>query len=128
MLRFIPRLRLSARPLSLFAAPAVLQRLGMLMNASHTSCRDMYECSCVELDELTETAKKHGAIGSRMTGAGWGGSVVSLVPEAKVAAFLEGVHKDYYSQRPEVIKDIPRSEYLFASSASAGASVVHFKL
>ena len=103
---------------------ATLQRLGKLMDASHASCRNMYECSCRELDELTEVAKKHGAIGSRMTGAGWGGSAVSLVPETKVASFIEGVLKDYYDKRPEATEGMPSSEYLFASSASAGASIV----
>ena len=104
-----------------------MQRLGSLMDASHASCRDMYECSCQELDELTEVAKKHGAIGSRMTGAGWGGSAVSLVPEAKVGTFMEGVLKDYYGKRPEATEGLSSSQYLFASSASAGASVVRPK-
>lgn len=44
-------------------------RLGKLLDESHASCRDQFQCSCTELDELTSIAKKAGAWGSRLTGA-----------------------------------------------------------
>lgn len=44
-------------------------RLGKLLDESHSSCRDQFQCSCTELDELTSIAKKAGAWGSRLTGA-----------------------------------------------------------
>jgi galactokinase len=56
------------------------QRLGELMTASHISLRDDYEVSSVELDVAVDAALNAGALGARMTGAGFGGSAIALVP------------------------------------------------
>lgn len=69
---------------------------GKLMTASHDSLRDLYEVTGTELDTLVEEALKiDGVIGSRMTGAGFGGCTVSLVKEAAVEHFIETVGKNY---------------------------------
>jgi galactokinase len=57
-----------------------LDRLGPLLAASHASLRDDYEVSSPELDTAVEAAVAAGAVGARMTGAGFGGSAVALVP------------------------------------------------
>lgn len=54
--------------------------LGPLLDASHASLRDDFEVSCEELDVAVETARGAGAIGARMTGGGFGGSAIALVP------------------------------------------------
>ena len=57
-----------------------LEEFGKLMNASHVSLRDDYEVTGIELDTLVENAwEQEGVIGSRMTGAGFGGCTVSIV-------------------------------------------------
>ena len=69
---------------------------GKLMNESHVSLRDDYEVTGIELDTLAETAwKQPGVIGSRMTGAGFGGCTVSIVEDDKIDAFIENVGKVY---------------------------------
>jgi galactokinase len=55
-------------------------RLGPLLAASHASLRDDYEVSSPELDTAVEAAVAAGAVGARMTGAGFGGSAIALVP------------------------------------------------
>ncbi|WP_016775665.1 galactokinase [Anaerophaga thermohalophila] len=73
-----------------------IQEFGQLMNASHVSLRDDYEVTGDELDALAEEAwKTEGVIGSRMTGAGFGGCTVSLVREDKVDNFINQVGTAY---------------------------------
>ncbi|MCI5584113.1 MAG: galactokinase [Lachnospiraceae bacterium] len=69
---------------------------GQLMNASHVSLRDDYEVTGIELDTLVEEAWKiDGVIGSRMTGAGFGGCTVSIVKDEAINTFIEKVGAAY---------------------------------
>ncbi len=69
---------------------------GKLMNASHDSLRDDYEVTGIELDTLVEEARKiDGVVGSRMTGAGFGGCTVSIVKNDAIDKFKEEVGKAY---------------------------------
>jgi galactokinase len=66
-----------------FAAQLLQQRklrqFGQLLYESHESCRRLYECSSPELDTVVAAAKRAGALGARLTGAGWGGAAIVLV-------------------------------------------------
>lgn len=84
-----------------------LAAFGALMNASHDSLRDLYEVTGDELDAMVEAARGvPGVLGSRMTGAGFGGCTISLVREDAVQRFIEevgaryekatGLHADFY--------------------------------
>jgi galactokinase len=69
-----------------------LQQFGQLMNESHDSLREDYEVTGTELDTLVEEARKvPGVLGSRMTGAGFGGCSVSLVNSGSVDQFIQEV-------------------------------------
>ncbi|HOJ31939.1 MAG TPA: galactokinase [Candidatus Hydrogenedentes bacterium] len=92
---------------------------GELMSASHRSCASDYEVSCPELDELTEIARQAGALGSRMTGAGFGGYTVSLVPQAALLQFLQRVYEEYY--RPRGMPPDEAHNVLWAAAPSSGA-------
>jgi galactokinase len=73
--------------------------LGPTLDASHTSMRDDYEVSCPELDLAVETARAAGALGARMTGGGFGGSAVTLVPVAALGAVTEAVTAAFAAAR-----------------------------
>jgi len=73
-----------------------LIKFGELMNASHDSLRDDYEVTGIELDTLVEESRKiPGVIGSRMTGAGFGGCTVSLVTDEAVETMIREVGPAY---------------------------------
>lgn len=72
---------------------------GALMNESHDSLRDDYEVTGIELDTLVNEARKiDGVLGSRMTGAGFGGCTVSLVTSNSVKEFIQTVSKAYFDK------------------------------
>ncbi|MCL2804000.1 MAG: galactokinase [Micrococcales bacterium] len=63
---------------------ADLAQVGALLSASHASMRDDFEISCPELDLAVEAAQATGALGARMTGGGFGGSAIALLPASLV--------------------------------------------
>ncbi|WP_264737897.1 galactokinase [Cytobacillus firmus] len=73
-----------------------MEGLGLLMNQSHLSLRDDYEVSSKELNLLVEAAWKEGAIGARMTGAGFGGCTINIIEKQNVNSFMENVGGIYY--------------------------------
>jgi len=115
-----------------------LEKLGKLMNESQQSCKELFECSCPELDSLTTLCRDAGAFGSRLTGmsvvyfplpnndnfflssgAGWGGCAVSLVAEKDVDSFIQKIKAGY---APYKDLDSDRlNEAIFATRPSTGA-------
>ncbi|XP_030508612.2 galactokinase isoform X2 [Cannabis sativa] len=106
----------------------ILKKLGDLMNESHYSCSVKYECSCPELEELVSICRKYGALGARLTGAGWGGCAVALVKENIVPQFILNLKEHYYQSRIEkgVISNNDLGLYVFASKPSSGAAIFKF--
>jgi galactokinase len=72
--------------------------LGRTFCASHASMRDDFEISCPELDAVVDTAMAHGALGARMTGGGFGGSAIALVPH-EVADSVRGAVVDAFDEQ-----------------------------
>lgn len=73
-----------------------IKTFGELLNQSHYSLRDLYEVTGKELDSLTAHSREYEyCIGSRMTGAGFGGCTVSLVRSDKVEEFIDYVAEKY---------------------------------
>lgn len=95
--------------------------LGTLMNETQESCRTLYECSCPELDELCKIARHHGAYGSRLTGAGWGGCTVHLVPKDKVEDIKTAWTNEYYLPKFPNISAGDLQDAIVASTPGSGA-------
>jgi galactokinase len=69
----------------------IVAGLGPLLSASHQSLRDDFEVTVPELDTAAAAAEEHGALGARMIGGGFGGSVLALVPTDAAGSVAEGV-------------------------------------
>ncbi|MDR7252571.1 galactokinase [Nocardioides sp. BE266] len=94
-----------------------LDELGPLFTASHASMRDDFRITVPEVDTAAETLLSAGAIGSRMTGGGFGGCVIGLVPAAEVDAAGDAVRRAF--------ADAGFGEpSLFTAEAAAGARSV----
>ncbi|CAI9119048.1 OLC1v1020709C1 [Oldenlandia corymbosa var. corymbosa] len=106
----------------------MLKKLGDLMNDSHYSCSVLYECSCPELEELVKVCRDNGALGARLTGAGWGGCAVALVKESLVPQFILNLKEQFYQSRIDkgIIKKNDLGLYIFASKPSSGAAIFKF--
>ena len=94
-----------------------LAGFGALLSASHTSLRDDYEVSAPALDELVAIAEGAGAAGARLTGAGFGGSIVAVAAAGHADAVLEALDREYYAPRGAVCA-------AFRALPSGGASVI----
>lgn len=99
----------------------LLSRLGTLMNSTQSSCRDVYDCSCPELDRLCEIALEAGAYGSRLTGAGWGGCSVHLVPKDQVDAVRAAWVERYYRVRDPGISEEKVKDAVVVSEPGPGS-------
>jgi galactokinase len=91
-----------------------LRDIGPLLDASHVSLRDDYRVSAPELDLAVYTARVAGALGARMTGGGFGGSAIALVPKDSAEDIAESVHTSFLAA------GMPAPAFLLARAASSG--------
>ncbi|KAL5338694.1 ribosomal protein S5 domain 2-type protein [Aspergillus crustosus] len=98
--------------------------LGQLLNESQDSCRDVYECSAPQVDEICAIARKAGTWGSRLTGAGWGGCTVHILPQSKVQAVTEALKEEYYKKYFPDITEEKLKEALVISKPSNGSFLI----
>lgn len=91
-------------------ADGQLEKLGQLLLASHASMRDDFEISIPELDLAVQTAMDSGAVGSRMTGGGFGGAAIAIISEAKLGDLEQGVNQAFAAAgfaQPRVFAVLP---------------------
>ncbi|KAG2204997.1 hypothetical protein INT47_002621 [Mucor saturninus] len=99
-----------------------LKVLGDLMNASQDSCRDLFMCSCPEIDQVCEIARKNGSFGSRLSGAGWGGSTVHLTTEDNVANLISAIKNDFYRKVYPNITEEELDDAIISTKPCGGAA------
>ena len=122
VLKFMELLR-SETPKSQADSEKLLRELGDLLNETQMSCRDIYQCSCPELDELCTLARAEGAYGSRLTGAGWGGCSVHLVPQDKVEAVKKAWEEKYYKKHFPDISAEKLEDAVVVSKPGSGSTL-----
>ncbi|KAK2750987.1 galactokinase [Myotisia sp. PD_48] len=98
-----------------------IKYLGQLLNESQASCRDIYDCTCPEVDEICEIALAAGSFGSRVTGAGWGGCTVHMVPLVKIDNVISALKQQYYLKRFPDISEEKLNSALVISKPSNGS-------
>ena len=96
-----------------------LTGMGELMDASHESLRTDYEVSSPELDEMVTLARQGGAVGARLTGAGFGGCAVALAPAGAVEEVVTALRERYWAARSARDASADR---VFVAAPSEGAS------
>lgn len=95
--------------------------LGRLINDSQASCRDLYDNSCPEVNSICDIARKSGAIGSRLTGAGWGGGTVHFIGVEQIDKVKEALKHEYYLKRFPDITEEQLQDAMVVSKPSNGA-------
>jgi galactokinase len=85
-------------------AQGKLRQFGQLLYESHESCRRLYACSSPELDTIVAAAKRAGALGARLTGAGWGGSAIVLLEkkDRQTVPAIERAYAKAYGRIPAI--------------------------
>jgi galactokinase len=94
-LRHVVRETARTRAAALALSARDFPRVGQFLLDGHASIRDDFESSCGEADRLVESAVRHGAWGARLTGAGWGGTVVVLAPAERIPALTRALSADF---------------------------------
>jgi len=93
-----------------------MEQLGRLMDESHRSCALDYEISCPELDELVELMRAAGALGARLTGAGFGGFAIALAEQDRLGQITDALQRRFYGPR-----GLPLANNLYIFQPSSGA-------
>jgi galactokinase len=91
--------------------------IGPPLDASHRSLRDDFAVSCAELDLAVDVARAEGALGARMTGGGFGGSAIALVPAGSEIAVATAIDEAF------TYADLPRPAFLLARPAGPAGRV-----
>ncbi|XP_076286139.1 N-acetylgalactosamine kinase isoform X2 [Lasioglossum baleicum] len=98
-----------------------LEQLGSLMSGSHNSLYKLYECSHHSVDALVDNAMSCGALGARLTGAGWGGCIVAITTKDKVSQFVDALREQI--ARDGIKDGFKLDDLVFPMGPNQGAAI-----
>ena len=102
---------------------------GKFMNASHRSCDKNYEISIPELNTLVSFMSESGALGARLTGAGFGGCAIALVRDENCKKIMDKLCELYYNKfipenHPDIFRNLTiDNKIIFEVKPSQGAEI-----
>ncbi|MCO5589783.1 hypothetical protein L7F22_043752 [Adiantum nelumboides] len=99
------------------------KELGNIMHASQQTLFNVYENGCPELEAVCQLAESNGALGCRPTGAGWGGSTVSLVEQGNVEKVIKALRTGYYAKKYPNMTDDEFADAVLVSQPAQGACI-----
>ncbi|MBL8222618.1 MAG: hypothetical protein JNL62_25490 [Bryobacterales bacterium] len=94
---------------------------GRILNEGHRSLRDQLQVSCPELDRLTEAALHAGALGARLTGAGFGGCAILFTTQSRRESLKQNLIETFYNGDPTHIFDAVPSDGAMAAGTSSAS-------
>lgn len=102
---------------------SIFSSLGSLMDQSHSSLDSLFNSSCPELNTICKIARANGSAGSRVTGAGFGGCSVHLVPLDKAEQLKSALKEQYYKVQFPGLSDEQIEQALVVSKPGIGSLV-----
>ena len=102
-----------------------LKRFGEIMDQSQLSLKTLLMNSTDECDELCRIARKNGSLGSRITGAGWGGSLVHFTTEDKLDGLINALVEQYYKKHFPNITEEEISHAVVVTKPAVGSCIVN---
>lgn len=123
-LRVLKMLKLFTSPELSSDSTVFLHKFGGLLNASQNSLRDLFNNSCDECNQLQSIALGNGSLGSRITGAGFGGSLVHLTTEDRLDGLIEALKKKYYRKWYPNITETELANAIVVSKPATGSCIV----
>lgn len=122
--RVLETLRLFSDPTASENSPIFLKRFGEIMDQSQHSLKTLLMNSTTECDELCRIARENGSLGSRITGAGWGGSLVHFTTEDKLQNLIHALVEQYYKKRFPKITETEISHAVVVTKPAVGSCIV----
>lgn len=101
-----------------------LKKFGNIMNDSQATIKDFNQSSTEKLDEICKIALENGAYGSRVTGAGWGGSLVHLTSVKRLPKLVEALTNQFYKKHYDGITEEELANALVDTKPATGSSII----